>query len=220
MPVALPMRSSIPKLYPILDAGFLPREDRELFLASLAGELLASGVALLQYRNKRGSDAEILADARLLRTAMPAGQCRLILNDRADLAVLAGFDGVHVGQQDLSPQGARRVVGPEGVVGVSTHNPAQLRAAALAPVDYLAIGPVFETASKENPDPVVGIEGVRQARSIADRPLVAIGGISLENCRAVLDAGANSVAVLSAVFQSASGDSPGKVIRDFLAIFK
>lgn len=220
MPVAQPRRSTIPKLYPILDAGFLPREDREPFLTSLAGELLASGVTLLQYRNKRGSDAEILADARLLRAAMPAGQCRLILNDRADLAVLAGFDGVHVGQQDLSPLGARKVVGPEGIVGLSTHNPEQLRAAVLAPADYLAIGPVFETASKENPDPVVGLEGVRQARLLTDRPLVAIGGISLENCRAVLDAGADSVAVLSAVFQSASGDPPGKVVRDFLAIFK
>jgi thiamine-phosphate pyrophosphorylase len=207
-------------LYPILDSGLIPSESRAAFLQRLGGELLDAGVTLLQYRNKRGCDREILEDARLLRAVMPAGQCTLILNDRADLCVLAGFDGVHVGQDDISPESARRIVGERKLVGISTHNEEQLRSAAQMPVDYIAIGPIFATGSKADADPVVGLEGVRLARSLTKNRLVAIGGITLENCREVKDAGADSVALISGVFQSSSGEPPAKVVRDFLARFR
>lgn len=214
------MAYTISPLYPILDAGLLPLENRIAFIKILAGQLLDSGVNLLQYRNKTGSDREILEDATLLRTSLPGGHCVLILNDRPDLAVLAGFDGVHVGQQDLSPVAARTIVGEGRIVGVSTHNGSQLRIAAETPVDYIAIGPIFATASKQSPDPVVGLEGIRLARTLTSRPLVAIGGITVDNCRQVKDAGADSVAVISDLFRSPSGDSVAKVAKDFLARFR
>jgi thiamine-phosphate pyrophosphorylase len=204
-------------LYPILDSSLVPPEGRSVFLQRLGGELMDAGVTLLQYRNKTGSDRKILEDAAALRGAMPGGRCLLILNDRADLAVLAGFDGVHVGQDDLSPAGARAVVGEGRIVGVSTHNETQLKAAEASPVDYIAVGPIFATTSKANPDPVIGLEGVRMARELISRPLVAIGGITVENCFDVMQAGANSVAVISTLFQSPSGETPAKVARDFLA---
>src|SRR5262249_21203741 len=116
---------------------------------------------------------------------------------RADLAVAADFDGMHVGQEDLSPEGARRIIGSAKLLGVSTHNPEQLRAADSGPADYLAIGPVFQTGSNVNRDPVVGLDGVRQARALTRRPLVAIGGITRENARSVIDAGADSIAIIA-----------------------
>lgn len=202
-------------LYPILDASFLPIENRESFLCKLASDLLDAGVTLLQYRNKEGSARRQLEDACILREVLPAGRVQLIFNDRADLAVIAGFDGVHVGQTDLSPDGARRVVGESGVVGISTHNEEQLRKAIDSPADYVAIGPVFTTNSKQNPDPVVGQEGVKLARSLTSKPLVAIGGINLTNAGQVLAAGADSVAVISCVFSS---PDPAKIVRDFLQL--
>ena len=126
--------------------------------------------------------------------------------------------GVHVGQGDLSPAGARRVVGPTRLIGVSTHNDAQIIAADRTSADYLAIGPVFATVSKLNPDPVVGLEGVRRARALAAKPLVAIGGITRVNARSAIDAGANSVAILSGLF--AEGESVAEVARDFLALLR
>ena len=131
---------------------------------------------------------------------MAGSACHLILNDRADLAVLANFDGVHVGQGDLSPEDARRVVGTDRIVGVSTHTDEQVRIADQSCADYIAIGPVFATGTKLNPDPVVGLEGVRRARALTTKPLVAIGGITRDNARSVIDAGADSVAVISALF--------------------
>lgn len=187
-----------------------------MFLHGLVRELADAGVAILQYRNKQGSEAEILADARAMRSATGSG-LRLILNDRPVLAVEADFDGVHVGQQDLSPRAAREIVGPNRIVGVSTHNEAQLREADLESVDYIAIGPVFSTSSKENPDPVVGLEGVRRARSITQKPLVAIGGITVGTVAQVRNAGADSVAVISAIFMH--GGNPVKLAKDFLNIF-
>ena len=203
-----------PSLYPILDAGYLAGvEDRAGFLRRLVRELAAVGVAILQYRNKAGGEAQILADARAMREA--AGpETLLILNDFPGLAVEAGFDGVHVGQTDMNPAEARAIVGPGRIVGVSTHNEAQLRATARQPVDYIAFGPVFATPTKENPDPVVGLEGVRQARCLTRRPLVAIGGITLENAAAVREAGADSVAVISAIF--APGGDAAKLATGFL----
>ena len=138
----------------------------------------------------------MLEQARELRRRL-RDKIRLIMNDRADLCLAAGFDGLHVGQEDLSPESARRVIGPKLWLGVSTHNPEQLREADQTTADYLAIGPVFATSSKERPDPVVGLEGVRRARELTRKPLVAIGGITRGNARSVLDAGADSVAVIS-----------------------
>jgi thiamine-phosphate pyrophosphorylase len=203
-------------LYPILDSSLLPERDRSAYLRKLALELLEAGVSLLQYRNKSGTDREILDDAKILRAAMPQGQCTLILNDRADLAVLAGFDGVHVGQNDISAASARLIVGIEKIVGISTHNEEQLQAATLMPVDYIAIGPVLPTSSKLDPEPVVGLEGVRAARALTSRPLVAIGGITLENCEHVRDAGADSVAVISSLFGNPSAASPANMAAEFL----
>jgi thiamine-phosphate pyrophosphorylase len=214
----------ISRLYPILDAGFLPPPGpaRERHLRSWMAELLVAGVTLLQYRNKNGCEADVLADSQLLRAAAPVGRCVLILNDYPGLVAEAGFDGVHVGQTDMSPGKARTLIGVDKMLGVSTHTPEQLAAAESSAADYVAIGPVFATSTKENPSPVVGIEGVRRARAMTKKPLVAIGGITLENSRAVLDAGADSVAVISAIFAPSlqtdgSGEMPGKIASDFFA---
>src|SRR5579863_4057175 len=149
----------LPRLYPILDAGCF---SDVVEMIAAAAELVAGGVTLLQYRYKSGNARVMLEQARelraLSRARAPAPHFRLIMNDRSDLALAAEFDGVHVGQDDLSPEAVRRIIGPERWLGVSTHNPEQLREADLTSADYLAIGPVFSTSSKENPDPVVGLE--------------------------------------------------------------
>jgi thiamine-phosphate pyrophosphorylase len=203
----------ISRLYAIADAEVLA--VRGVALADFAGDLRAAGVGLVQYRDKNGSPQEILRAASILREAMAGSGCKLILNDRADIAVLANFDGVHVGQGDLSPADARRVVGPDRIVGVSTHTDDQVRRADQSCADYIAIGPVFATGTKLNSDPVVGLEGVRRARALTTKPLVAIGGITRSNARSVIDAGADSVAVISSLF--AANQSPEQVARDFLA---
>jgi thiamine-phosphate pyrophosphorylase len=185
--------NSWPRLYAILDAASF--QDVEA-LFSTAEELLVGGVILLQYRNKTGNAPEMLEQARELKRRL-GGSVKLIMNDRADLCLAAGFDGVHVGQEDLSPEGARKVIGDRMWLGVSTHNPEQVNEADKTSADYIAIGPVFSTASKINPDPVVGIEGVRKARALTKKWLVAIGGINRANCRSVIEAGADSVAVIS-----------------------
>jgi thiamine-phosphate pyrophosphorylase len=210
------LTNPFPAVYPILDAEYLVSvEDRAAFLRRLVRDLAGAGAGILQYRNKLGDEAEILADARVMREAAD-GSMLLILNDWPELAVAAGFDGVHVGQSDLSPAEARGIVGPAKIVGISTHNEAQLRAADSQPVDYIAIGPVFATTTKANPDPVVGLDGVRWARRITKKTLVAIGGISLENAAQVRQAGADSVAVISAIFLS--GGCPEVQCKEFLRI--
>jgi len=183
----------ISRLYPILDAGRFPNAET-LFAA--AEELRSGGVRLLQYRNKTGSARVMLEQAKELRRRF-GESLPLVMNDRADLCLAADFDGVHVGQRDLSPEGARRVIGPDRLLGVSTHNPEQLREADSTSADYVAIGPVFATASKENPDPVLGLAGIRRARELTRKPLVAIGGITRENARSVIAAGADAVAVIA-----------------------
>jgi thiamine-phosphate pyrophosphorylase len=209
-----------PSLYPILDAGMLSAdpEARRGELLRLVRRVVDAGVTILQYRNKTGNDAQILEDARWIRDGAGPDPT-LILNDRVDLVEQAGFDGVHVGQGDMAPVEARRILGPARVLGVSTHNPDQLAVADQAPVDYIAIGPVFATMSKENPDPVVGLEGVRAARRRTDRPLVAIGGIGPVNAKAVMEAGADCVAVISAVFGGVvEPEDAGRRASDFLRI--
>ena len=136
-----------------------------------------------------------------------------MMNDRADLCLAAEYDGVHVGQDDLSPESARRVVGVSRWLGLSTHNPEQVSLADQTSANYVAIGPVFSTASKANPDPVVGLEGIRRARELTRKPLVAIGGITRQNCQAVIEAGADSAAVISDLIRE-----PGKSAEEFLRI--
>jgi thiamine-phosphate pyrophosphorylase len=140
---------------------------------------------------------------------------RLIMNDRADLCLAAEFDGVHVGQDDLSPEAVRRVIGPERWLGISTHNADQVREADATSADYVAIGPVFSTSSKVKPDPVVGLDGVRRARELTRKPLVAIGGITRANAAAVIAAGADSVAVISDLLRE-----PRKSAEEFLRILR
>ena len=183
----------LPRLYAILDTSLF-RDDAALLAA--AQELAAGGVTLLQYRNKSGKARQMLEQARELKRLL-GDSVKLIMNDRADLCVAAECDGVHLGQDDLSPQGARKVIGPNLWLGISTHNSQQVTEADKTSADYVAIGPVFATSSKANPDPVIGLDGVRQARALTRKPLVAIGGITRENCRSVIDAGADSVAVIS-----------------------
>jgi thiamine-phosphate pyrophosphorylase len=137
------------------------------------------------------------------------------MNDRADLALVAEFDGVHVGQDDPLPESARRIIGVERWLGVSTHNPEQVAEADQTSADYLAIGPVFSTSSKEKPDPVIGLEGVRRARSLTRKPLVAIGGITRANAASVIEAGADSVAVISDLLRE-----PGKSAEEFFRILR
>jgi thiamine-phosphate pyrophosphorylase len=208
----------LPPLYPILDADSLIAACGAGFatqaLCRQAQALAEAGCSVLQYRAKQLPVRLALEQARELRRLLPA--VTLILNDRADFCVAAGFDGVHVGQDDLSPSGARAVVGSRRIVGLSTHNAEQLRRALREPLDYVAIGPVFATGSKENPEPVVGLEGVAEARRLLAEsgrklPLVAIGGITLENARQVLAAGADSLAVIGALVRN-----PGDSAREFL----
>ena len=184
---------TLPRLYAILDSSLFSGSEA---LCASALELVAGGVTLLQYRNKSGSAGQILEQARELKRRI-GGAAKLIMNDRADLCLAAGFDGVHVGQDDLSPEGARRVVGAGLWLGVSTHNSEQVLRADQTSADYIAIGPVFATSRKMNPDPVVGLEGVRQARELTRKPLVAIGGVTRASGRSVLAAGADSIAVIS-----------------------
>lgn len=199
----------LPRLYSILDRGCFA--DVEALLAS-AEQLLGAGVTVLQYRNKQGSARQMFDEARRLR-GLAGDRVRLLINDRADLAVATGYVGVHVGQDDLSPEGARRVIGPKLWLGVSTHNPEQLQAADATSADYLAIGPVFSTTSKDKPDPLVGLDGVRRARSLTRKPLVAIGGITRANARSVIDAGADSVAVIADLLRE-----PRKSAEEFFRI--
>jgi len=207
----------VPRLYPIVDAAcFSSAED----LADFAEALVAGGCTLLQYRNKSGNGRGMLEQARELRRRCRTGvsdphEPRLIMNDRADLCLDAEFDGVHVGQEDLSPESVRKIIGPDRWLGISTHNPEQLQEADRTSADYLAIGPVFSTSSKEKPDPVVGLEGVRRARQLTRKPLVAIGGITRANAFSVIEAGADSVAVISDLLRE-----PRKSAEEFFRILR
>lgn len=215
---------NLPRLYPIIDlACFATTPDPISAAASFAEDLLRGGATLLQYRDKSGDIRRALSCARELRR-VTRYRAALIVNDRADLCLAAGADGVHLGQDDLSPAAARQVfaaieANPSNhkrerlVIGFSTHNMDQVLEANSMPVDYIAVGPVFATASKASPGPVVGLEGVRRARAATSKPLVAIGGISRRNCRPVLEAGADSVAVIADLLES-----PVKALEEFLRI--
>jgi len=199
------MPFSFPKIYPILDSAVIPQSGRAEFLHKLGSELAAAGVTLLEYRNKTGSEVELLADAATLRLALPAGKVKLILDDRADLIERTGFDGVHVDAGDAPPREARRLVGPALVVGTFGGREALLPGILREPVDYLSIGPVFATTTKLTTKKPIGGEGVRKLREEAgpSAVLVAVGGITLETAPAILAAGASAVAVAAAIFRGA-----------------
>jgi thiamine-phosphate pyrophosphorylase len=198
----------LPRLYVILDAGLL-REPA----AETARKLIGAGVEVLQYRAKKVAAKEMLARARELAEAARTGGARFFVNDRPDVASLAGADGVHVGQDDLGVEEARGVLGPDAWVGLSTHNIEQFEKALSSSADYIAVGPIFATTSKANPDPVVGLELIRRARRLTKRPIVAIGGITLERAAEVIEAGADSVAVISDVL---GAENPADRVRQYL----
>ena len=198
-----------PALYAILDPSLTPEP------VAFARQLADAGVQLMQLRDKRGSSRKIHEQARELMS-LQSGGVRIIVNDRPDIAAIAGAAGVHVGQDDLPVEDARKICRPPLWVGVSTHNLNQLREADATSADYIAVGPIFPTSTKENPDPVVGLELLRTARQWTRKPLVAIGGVTVESAGEVFAAGADSVAVIKDLAEA--GNGLRERVREYLAI--
>ena len=205
LPAVLP---PAPFLYAIIDTGFLAGRP----VHALVAELVSGGAALLQLRAKRETDARLLDLAREAVAASRAARVPLLINDRPDVARVVGAAGVHVGQEDLPADVVRRLLPRGALVGVSTHDLAQLEAACRMPVDYVAVGPVFPTRSKDRPDAVVGLEFVRQAREATSLPLVAIGGITSENAESVIGAGADGLAVISAILRGSDAEGTTRAL--------
>ena len=205
-----------PKLYPILDSSVIPPTGRAEFLSRLGKSLADAGVTLLEYRDKNGADAELLADAETLRSAMPVGQVRLILDDRADLVEQIGFDGVHVDDGDVKPAEARKLLGPDRIIGTFGGSSALLPGIVAAPVDYFSIGPVFPTRTKQTTTPPIGFDGVRRLREEAGKGprLVAVGGITPATAAQALAAGASLLATAGAIFRQ---PDPAAEFRRWLA---
>jgi thiamine-phosphate pyrophosphorylase len=189
----------LPAFYPIIDTAYLGTVGTDP--VEFARLLIGAGVRIAQYRHKGEFTRAQFEEVDLISKLFIEAEVPFIVNDRADIARAVGAAGVHVGQDDLSPVDVRRIIGPGIILGYSTHNADQLAAADSQPVDYLAIGPMFETPSKQNPDSVVGIESLSELRKLTTKPLVAIGGISLGRASEVLSAGADSVAVISGVVE-------------------
>ena len=207
------MNLVFPRLYAIIDPTLLTISELDL-----AEALAGSGVELIQYRNKTASSRQFFEISRQLSSALAPRGVRFIVNDRPDIALLAGAGGVHVGQDDLGVEDARAICGgltEDRWVGVSTHTLEQVAAADRTSADYIAFGPIFPTATKENPDPVVGTELLRQARQMTKKPLVAIGGITLERAAEVYRAGADSLAVIRDLI---CAPNPGARAREYLEV--
>jgi thiamine-phosphate pyrophosphorylase len=202
----------LPRLYAIID----PAQTGGRPAMSVCRELLAAGVRLIQYRDKRSSALAVFETCKDFALEIQQQGGMFFVNDRADIALAAGARGVHVGQEDLPVELARRVMGHEGWVGISTHDLDQLREADASSADYIAIGPIFETHSKENPDATVGLEGLREARKATAKPLVAIGGITVQNARSVIDAGADAVAVIHELLAAPDPASRSREFREVL----
>jgi thiamine-phosphate pyrophosphorylase len=183
--------------YPVLDCELLAR--RGFSVVQAAEAILEAGARILQFRHKGFFSREVFEDAQRVAGLCRAAQALFVVNDRADIAMLLGA-AVHLGQDDLAPADARRIMPSDAIIGFSTHDEHQLRAGDREPVDYLAVGPIFPTVSKQNPDPVIGIERLRSRRALTHKPLVAIGGITRETAPAVLDAGADSIAVIGDLY--------------------
>ncbi len=205
-------RLVLPRLYVILDAALLTVLETEC-----AEKLAAAGVRLLQYRNKRASARELFECSKRLASLLIPRGVTFVVNDRADVAWAAEASGVHVGQEDLRPEAARLVIGASKLLGVSTHNLEQFKEAASTSADYVAVGPVFSTSTKANPDPVVGIEFIRRVRTLTDKPIVAIGGITIERAAEVIRAGADSVAVISDILLA---PDPGQRARQYIELLE
>jgi len=205
---------NLPAFYPILDTEVALR--RGIDPVKAAQQILDAGARILQYRHKGFLSREAFGWLENIAALTQAAGAILVVNDRADLAKM--FDAaLHLGQDDLLPSIARRVVEPDTIVGYSTHNEAQLRAANEEPADYLALGPLFGTVTKENPDPTVGLDDFRRLRPLSKRPLVAIGGITRANAMQAIDAGADSVAVIGDLFPE--DGNVGSRIREWLRLF-
>lgn len=198
------MALTLPRFYAVFDPSIRP----DLSLPEAARLLGDAGVRWVQLRHKQAGSGQLLSEAQGLLAALPTA-ATFIVNDRADVALLTGAAGVHLGQTDLPAAAAREALGADKLIGLSTHTLEQLEAARSAPVDYLAFGPVFATATKADTEPVVGCDGLREARRRTEKPLVAIGGITPENAGEVMEAGADSVAVISGWL--AGGDIPGRL---------
>jgi thiamine-phosphate pyrophosphorylase len=203
-------RLALPTLYVILDAALLPSDPIEL-----TKSLLRAGARQFQYRNKTSSSRELLHASQALCLTVRQQGGTFVVNDRADIARIAGATGVHLGQNDLSVTAAREVLGSDCMIGLSTHNLHQFEAAVESGADYIAVGPIFATGSKTNPDPVVGVDFVRQARKLTRKPIVAVGGITTESAQEVLDAGADSIAVIRDIL---SAKNPAARVRQYLKI--
>ena len=189
------MRFVLPKIYPITDRALSGLSHSEQ-----VRRLIDGGASLIQLRDKTASPVDFYNAAVEAVTLAQSFGVSLIINDRVDIALAAGADGVHLGQDDLPPQHARKILGPDAIIGFSTHSVEQARAAIALPVDYIAIGPIFSTTTKTDAEPVIGLDGLREARSVVgDRPLVAIGGINRTNVGSVLEAGANSAALIAGI---------------------
>jgi thiamine-phosphate pyrophosphorylase len=206
-----------PKIYPILDVSFLPSTGRAEYLRRLGGSLADAGVTLLEYRNKTGAEDELVADAEALRAAMPAGKVKLILDDRADLVDKIGFDGAHVDAGDLTPAAARKLLGPDRIIGTFGGGEALLPGILQTPANYFSIGVVYPTRTKQVSAPPIGIEGVRRLRQQAgpEPVLVAIGGITLASAEAVLAAGASVLAIAGGLFRQ---PDPAAEFRKWMAV--
>ena len=183
-----------PRVYPILDTETLAQHG--IALDTAAAALLEGGAGILQVRQKGHWTRQVFESARQVACLCREAGAVLVVNDRADFAMLLE-GGLHIGQEDLAPRDARKLIGPDALLGFSSHNLEQLSAAGGEPVDYVALGPVYPTSSKHNPDPVVGVDEVRRLRPLIEKPLVAIGGITRANAAGVFNAGADSVAVIS-----------------------
>lgn len=199
------MKLRFPKIYPILDSARVPTHDREQFLQKLGASLSLAGVTLLEYRNKSGPEAEVLADATILRDSMPSSVVKLVLDDRAHLVDKTNFDGVHVDAGDLTPAEARKLLGPDRIVGTFGGSETLVPGILDQPVDYFSIGPIGQTLTKQTSKSPIGTEGVRRLREAAGpgAVLVAAGGVTLENAASLLAAGATTVAVAAAIFRTA-----------------
>jgi thiamine-phosphate pyrophosphorylase len=206
----MPTRLVLPRLYVILDATLLP-----ISAIDSAQELAAAGVRLMQYRHKHAAAGDMLKISKELAATLQPQGITFIVNDRPDVAAIAYASGVHVGQDDLGVEATRTLVG-EKIIGISTHNLEQFEKAAQSSADYIAVGPIFSTSSKANPEPVVGTNLLRQVRRLTDKPIVAIGGIKLENAAAVIAAGADSVAVISDILSAADRAARAKQYIDLL----
>ncbi|MGD9631168.1 MAG: thiamine phosphate synthase [Pyrinomonadaceae bacterium] len=195
------MKLSLPQIYPITDVGI-----SGLAHNAQARALAGAGCRFLQIRDKQATSRELYEEVlRSIGEMRPVGG-KVIVNDRVDIAMAAGADGVHLGQSDLSPADARKLMGEAAIIGFSAHSVEQARRALALPIDYLAIGPIFDTRTKADPDPTVGVEMIRQVRlAIGEMPLVAIGGINSGDLQDVLEAGADSAAIISGLAGASAG---------------